>query len=635
MGDYLTIGDYFNIYKGTAQDDSITPDGLSPGVTANAPDGLPSVAADTIYGYAGNDDLNGGGGADTIYGGDGNDRVGIDLNPDNGFGGIIYNETATFHGGNGDDTLFANYVAPNTYFADLTNAKAVFYGDAGDDTLHATRQFDGEYDGHYGAATDVLLGGTGNDTCILEEGKDVAIEEPGQGYDTMVGYNDDYVLAPNFEKLVLAYTDTPVEHTGLGNALDNVIIGTDWSDTLYGGFGNDTIYATDEFVSHGGDSINGNAGNDVIYGQGTPGDTEHFNDFLYGDAGNDEIFGLFGNDTIDGGDGDDKLWGQSENDTIYGGDGNDRIGGGSGEDHLYGDAGNDVISGTGGRDWLTGGTGDDRFDWDHVTEFNAGCRQPRCHRRLLRCRGERRRCHRPVNHRRQQRRRRQPGVHLRRHRRRPCPRGRFGHQRQPDPGRHRRRRRAGAGISGHGRGGQPLDRRRLHLVVHTGLDCRPPLSARARNDDDRLDPEFAAEVFQAAFLVAGGVEVRRLEPGLVGPSQRRPFVVDHREPGGVPVRAFDDHVLAEQPLEGEAEAERRALRRFVVVVALPFEATVAELVKDVPDYASSSAMVTIPSACKSAIQVRHACSLRASATRASDLERDCGRSDPPARISTH
>ena len=54
-----------------------------------------------------------------------------------------------------------------------------------------------------------------------------------------------------------------------------------------------------------------------------------------------------------------------------------------------------------------------------------------------------------------------------------------------------------------------------------------------------------------------------------------------------------------------------------------------------PDYASSSAMVTIPSACKSA-KVRHACSLRASATRASDLERGYGRSDgPPAKISTH
>ena len=54
-----------------------------------------------------------------------------------------------------------------------------------------------------------------------------------------------------------------------------------------------------------------------------------------------------------------------------------------------------------------------------------------------------------------------------------------------------------------------------------------------------------------------------------------------------------------------------------------------------PDYASSSAMVTIPSACKSAIQVRHACSLRASATRASDLERGYGRRMVPLQKSQH
>ena len=50
-----------------------------------------------------------------------------------------------------------------------------------------------------------------------------------------------------------------------------------------------------------------------------------------------------------------------------------------------------------------------------------------------------------------------------------------------------------------------------------------------------------------------------------------------------------------------------------------------------PDYASSSAMVTIPSACELAIQVRHACSLRASATRASDLERGYGRRMVPCK----
>ena len=46
-------------------------------------------------------------------------------------------------------------------------------------------------------------------------------------------------------------------------------------------------------------------------------------------------------------------------------------------------------------------------------------------------------------------------------------------------------------------------------------------------------------------------------------------------------------------------------------------------------------MVTIPSACESAIQVRHACSLRASATRASDLERGYGRRMVPLQKSQH
>ena len=46
-------------------------------------------------------------------------------------------------------------------------------------------------------------------------------------------------------------------------------------------------------------------------------------------------------------------------------------------------------------------------------------------------------------------------------------------------------------------------------------------------------------------------------------------------------------------------------------------------------------MVTIPSACELAIQVRHACSLRASATRASDLERGYGRRMVPLQKSQY
>ena len=65
------------------------------------------------------------------------------------------------------------------------------------------------------------------------------------------------------------------------------------------------------------------------------------------------------------------------------------------------------------------------------------------------------------------------------------------------------------------------------------------------------------------------------------------------------------------------------------------DGTMRVLDKMLPDYASSSAMVTIPSACELAIQVRHACSLRASATRASDLERGYGRRMVPLQKSQH
>ena len=203
------------------------------------------------------------------------------------------------------------------------------------------------------------------------------------------------------------------------------------------------------------------------------------NDTIHGDAGNDEIFGLYGNDLIYGDAGNDKLWGQSENDTIYGGDGNDRIGGGSGEDHLYGDAGNDVISGTGGRDWLTGGAGNDRFDWDNVTKsapgaanrdvivdfFGAGAK----------------------------------GGDVIDLSTIDANSGVGGNQafifggtgaghvhavasgaRQPDPGRHRRRRRAGAGNPGERRPGQPLDRRRLHLVAAKSGLPRAALRSRSQ-----------------------------------------------------------------------------------------------------------------------------------------------------------
>src|SRR5688572_28217187 len=89
----------------------------------------------------------------------------------------------------------------------------------------------------------------------------------------------------------------------------------------------------------------------------------------------------------------------------------------------------------------------------------------------------------------------------------------------------------------------------------------------------------AAQLDQGAFLHAGGLEIRRVQPSLVSRPQGRPFAVEHREPRSVAVRAFRDDVLAKDAFEREPEALRRALRWRVQVVALPFEAAVAEIVE--------------------------------------------------------
>src|SRR5690606_795034 len=78
-----------------------------------------------------------------------------------------------------------------------------------------------------------------------------------------------------------------------------------------------------------------------------------------------------------------------------------------------------------------------------------------------------------------------------------------------------------------------------------------------------------------------GVEGLRPEPALVAAPEPGPVAVEHGEPGGVAVLPLDDHVLAEGALVLEAEALGGAPARLVVVVALPLEAAVAEVIEDI------------------------------------------------------
>nr|MCU0547105.1 hypothetical protein [Oscillatoriaceae cyanobacterium Prado104] len=89
------------------------------------------------------------------------------------------------------------------------------------------------------------------------------------------------------------------------------LIGTDDSDTLIGGSGNDFIGGR-----KASDFLDGGLGNDSIYG-GRELDT------LTGGGGDDILFGGRGVDSLDGGAGNDSLYGGKANDTLLGGAGDD------------------------------------------------------------------------------------------------------------------------------------------------------------------------------------------------------------------------------------------------------------------------------------------------------------------------
>jgi Ca2+-binding RTX toxin-like protein len=109
---------------------------------------------------------------------------------------------------------------------------------------------------------------------------------------------------------------------------DDVIVGADKNDTLYGGYA----------------SARANSGNDVLIGAGGA-------DKLFGQDGYDFLYGGTGIDNLDGGTEADHLYGGSEADILDGGSGNDILEGGEGDDtyNFIGTFGRDVIKDVDGK----------------------------------------------------------------------------------------------------------------------------------------------------------------------------------------------------------------------------------------------------------------------------------------------
>ncbi|HEV2746121.1 MAG TPA: hypothetical protein VGW34_02340 [Allosphingosinicella sp.] len=283
---------------------------------------------DLLDGDAGNDRLEGGAGADTASYGSAAAAVSLNLG----------RTGAQNTGGGGIDTLLSIENAVGSDFADRLRGKAganrldggggsdALFGLAGRDTLAGGAGND-LLNG--GADNDAMAGGLGDDIFIVQQAGDSAAEAAGGGHDLVKAYVD-HVLGAGIEELRLF----GAAHSGTGNALANLIVGTN-ADNLLSGLGGD-------------DSLRGQSGVDTLRG---------------GDGG-DMAFGSLGNDLLFGEEGDDRLAGEGGADALAGGAGNDRLSGGDGGDSLAGGAGADALTGGGQRDTLTGGTGADQFVFD-------------------------------------------------------------------------------------------------------------------------------------------------------------------------------------------------------------------------------------------------------------------------------
>lgn len=157
-----------------------------------------------------------------------------------------------------------------------------------------------------GTVTGTVSGGAGNDSYFVSDPTLVILESFGGG-DDFVSSTVNFRLAAEIEGLALLGAAS----RGIGNGLNNILLG--------------------------------NAGDDVLHGLGGM-------DNMAGDAGDDVMRGGDGNDTMQGNDGDDIL---------RGGGGNDSLLGVADDDRLQGDA---------GRDTMAGGTGYDVFIFTRLTD---------------------------------------------------------------------------------------------------------------------------------------------------------------------------------------------------------------------------------------------------------------------------
>jgi len=263
-------------------------------------------------------------------------------------------------GGSGDDLIIGNQAAN------------ILTGKDGADTL----------DGGLGA--DTMIGGRGNDTYLVDNIRDIVVENDNEGTDTVIS-SVAFSLKDRIyiENLTLTGSDIIVEGNDLknmltGNGADNEVYGYGGDDTVDGAGGNDNLYGglgSNVYLFGFG------SGNDTIIQTSGSSDLLRFkqginaSDVTWTRAANGEdLVGTLtgGSDTVT-----IKNWFTSISNQLkvsfgidapvaltpapQGGSGSDAIMGSAQNDWLRGEGGDDTLDGGGGNNILDGGTGADKM----------------------------------------------------------------------------------------------------------------------------------------------------------------------------------------------------------------------------------------------------------------------------------
>ena len=232
----------------------------------------------------------------------------------------------------------------DTIDARLATQSVAIYGGPGNDTIWGSQ------------AGDHIAGGSGDDTIHGQGGDDHIYGDDGFNLDLSKRLS----LSTQILLLVNAGAATDVAGTS-----DNLAVG---ADVINGDGGNDLIFGDHGRVEQSAETNRIlTTGNVVSVTTVRPSEGGH--DTLHGDAGNDWILGGAGMDTISGDDGNDLVLGDNATITVASGlavviESTDLAFGA--RDTIYGNAGQDVLIGGAAGDLIDGGADDDLIFGDAV-----------------------------------------------------------------------------------------------------------------------------------------------------------------------------------------------------------------------------------------------------------------------------